>query len=105
MEIIKDFYNEHIRATQRKDLKGTKYENFMEYREKLLAIFESRFSKQDMIEFEKYIYCLDELCFIIAEENYSSGFRDGARLLIDVQQGENKILRGKIERVIKVDIF
>ena len=105
MEFIKDFYYDHIKSTHKEFLIGTEYENLMGIKKRRKTILEERLSKQDMIEFQNYIDCIDELCLIISEENYASGFRDGARLMIDVLLGANRILRGSRNDVVKFNVY
>ena len=94
MEFIKDFYYGNIKPADRYFEKGRDFERLMNTEDKIREDLVTRLSEQDRILFDEFSNCLVKQSIILEETHYISGFRDGARMMVDVLQGENKILRG-----------
>ena len=94
MKFIRDFYYGDIKPADRYFIKGTNYKNLSNTEEKIRADLKTKLSEQDRILFDEFSNCLVEQSIILEETHYISGFRDGARMMIDVLHGENQILEG-----------
>lgn len=97
MEFIKEFYYGNIAPSDQFFVKGSEYERLIKAVVQLKEEFDKILSEQDLIRLENLCECLSRITSITAEENYIYGFRDGARIIMDILLGDNKLLRKGLE--------
>ena len=103
MEFIKNLYYGNIKTVDRYFIKGPKYQSLSHEENEILADLKTRLSEQDMILINKLSDCLVRQSCLLEETHYISGFRDGAKMMIDVLQGKNQIIGGGEMEVMNND--
>ena len=98
MEFIKDSYYGNIKPTDQYFIKGPKYQSLSNTEDEIRKDLVTRLSEHDRILFDEFCNCLVKQSIILEETHYISGFHDGARMMVDVLQGEDKISRGGGEK-------
>lgn len=93
MNYIKELYYGNISPSAQKFVKGSEYAKLLKLNDELRDQLKASISSEDIkivdVICENYI----NLMSISSEDNYASGFRDGAKLMLDVLIGENKNLK------------
>lgn len=92
MDFIKDLYYGNISPATQRFLKDSEYIKLLKSSEPLREEIEQKLSDEDTHKLDILCETYSSLMSITAEDNYASGFRDGARLMIDILFGKNENL-------------
>lgn len=93
MNYIKDLYYGNISPSSQKFVKGSEYAKLLKSNDELRDQLKASISSEDIKIVDVICENYSNLISISSEENYASGFRDGAKLMLDVLIGENKNLK------------
>lgn len=93
MNYIKDLYYGNISPSAQKFVKGSEYAKHLNSNDKLRDQLKASISSEDIKIVDKICENYSNLISISSEDNYASGFRDGAKLMLDTLIGENKNLK------------
>lgn len=97
MSFIKDLFYGNISPGEQSVVQNSEYSRLAGSCDKLYRELRQKLSGEDVQKLERFCnenYALTDLA---AEENYTLGFRDGAKLMLDVLAGENNNLRPLIK--------
>lgn len=92
MGFIKELYYGNISGEMQKVASGSEYQKLAAVCDKLYRELQQKLSEEDMPRLEEFSSASFDMIGLTAEENYTLGFRDGAKMMIDVLIGENKNL-------------
>ena len=92
MSFIKELYNGNINSSLLVFKKGSPFDKLSKKSTEIQDRLSESLSDGDKELLNTLISAYDDMMMITAEENYAVGFRDGARIMIDVFEGENKNL-------------
>lgn len=92
MDIIKDLYYGNISPATQRFLKDSEYIKLLKSSEPLREEIEQKLSDEDTRKLDILCETYSRLISITAEDNYASGFRDGAKLMIDILFVKNENL-------------
>lgn len=92
MDIIKDLYYGNISPSTQRFLKDSEYSKLLKSSEALREEMEQKLSDKDTHKLDILCETYSRLMSITAADNYASGFRDGAKLMIDILFGKNENL-------------
>ena len=93
MNYIKDLYYGNISPSMQKFVKGSEYAKLLKLNDELRDQLKVSISSEDIKIVDVICENYSNLISISSEENYASGFRDGAKLMLDILIGENKNLK------------
>ena len=93
MEFIKRLFNGNINPSVAVTIKGSQYEKLAAKSLNAQKTLCGQLSEEQRKLLEELISIQDTLSMIVSEENYSSGFRDGVCMMIDVFTGKNHNLK------------
>lgn len=93
MEFIKRLFNGNINPSVAVTIKGSQYEKLAAKSLNVQKTLCEQLSEEQKKLLEELISIQDTLSMIVSEENYSSGFRDGVCMMIDVFTGKNHNLK------------
>lgn len=93
MNNIKELYYGNISPSTQKFVKGSEYPKQLKSNDDLIERLKALLSSENMKIIDEICENYSNLISISSEENYASGFRDGAKLMLDILIGENKNLR------------
>ena len=93
MNYIKDLYYGNISPSAHKFVKGSEYAKQLNSNDKLRDQLKVSISPEDIKIVDVICENYSNLISISSEENYALGFRDGAKLMLDILIGENKNLK------------
>lgn len=93
MNYIKELYYGNISPSAQKFVKGSEYAKLLKSNDELRDQLKASISSEDIKIVDVICENYSNLISISSEENYVSGFRDGAKLMLDILIGENKNLR------------
>ncbi len=93
MNYIKDLYYGNISPSAQKFVKGSEYAKQLNSNDKLRDQLKVSISPEDIKIVDVICENYSNLISISSEENYALGFRDGAKLMLDILIGENKNLK------------
>ncbi len=93
MEFIKRLFNGNINPSVAVTVKGSQYEKLAVKSLNVQKTLCGQLSDEQRKLLEELISIQDTLSMIVSEENYSSGFRDGAGMIMDVIMGKNSNLK------------
>lgn len=93
MNNIKELYYGNISPSTQKFVKGSEYAKQLKSNDDLIEGLKALLSSENMKIIDEICENYSNLISISSEENYASGFRDGAKLMLDILIGENKNLR------------
>ncbi len=93
MEFIKRLFNGNINPSVAASVKGSQYEKLANESVNVQNTLSEQLSEEQRKMLEELVSIQDSLSMIVSEENYSSGFRDGACMMIDVFTGKNHNLK------------
>ena len=89
MNFIKEFYNGNINPSLLVFRKGSLFDKLSKESTEIQERLKGILSDNDKELLNRLISACDGMMMITAEENYTAGFRDGAKIMIDVFEGEN----------------
>lgn len=92
MNYIKDIYNARFRPATERFLQNSEYAELMNDIIAALDDLDKDLSERSKSKMKNIDALQNKLTTITAEENYASGFRDGARLMLDILIGKNENL-------------
>ena len=93
MNYIKDLYYGNISPSMQKFVKDSEYAKLLKSNDELRDQLKASVTSEDIKIVDIICENYSNLISISSEENYVSGFRDGAKLMLDVLIGENKNLK------------
>ncbi len=93
MNNIKELYYGNISPSTQKFVKVSEYAKQLKSNDDLIERLKALLSSENMKIIDEICENYSNLISISSEENYASGFRDGAKLMLDILIGENKNLR------------
>ncbi len=93
MNNIKELYYGNISPSMQKFVKGSEYAKQLKSNDELIGQLKASLSSKDIKIVDVICENYSNLISISSEENYASGFRDGAKLMLDILIGENKNLK------------
>ena len=93
MNNIQELYYGNISPSTQKFVKGSEYAKQLKSNDDLIERLKALLSSENMKIIDEICENYSNLISISSEENYASGFRDGAKLMLDILIGENKNLR------------
>lgn len=93
MDYIKELYYGNISPSAQKFVKGSEYAKQLNSNDDLRNRLKESVSTEDIEIVDAICENYSNLISISSEENYVLGFRDGAKLMLDVLMGENKNLQ------------
>lgn len=93
MNYIKDLYYGNISPSAQKFVKGSEYAKQLKSNDILRDQLKASVTSEDIKIVDEICENYSNLMSISSEDNYASGFRDGAKLMLDVLIGENKNLK------------
>lgn len=93
MNYIKELYYGNISPSAQKFVKGSEYAKQLKSNDDLRDQLKASVSSEDIKIVDVICENYSNLISISSEDNYGSGFRDGAKLMLDVLIGENKNLK------------
>ena len=93
MNNIKELYYGNISPSAQKFVKGSKYAEQLGSNDELIGQLKASLSSEDIKIVDVICENYSNLISISSEENYTLGFRDGAKLMLDILIGENKNLK------------
>ena len=93
MNYIKDLYYGNISPSMQKFVKDSEYAKQLKSNDELRDQLKESISSEDIKIVDVICENYSNLISISSEENYASGFRDGAKLTLDILIGENKNLK------------
>lgn len=94
MNYIKDFYYGRFRPSTERFIKNSEYAELLKTVSAMMDEFDKKLSEQDKTDISNIYELQSKLTGISSEENYASGFRDGARLMMDILIGRNENFTG-----------
>lgn len=89
MNFIKDLYLENISLAQSMFNKNSNYAKLMNKIDLIITDLKNTFPEEYINQIDSLCDIHSELLSISSQENYVSGFRDGAKIIIDIFTGEN----------------
>lgn len=92
MGFINDLYNGNISNEMQKIAHGSEYQRLAGTCDDLYKELMQKLPEGDIAKLDEFSGAHFELIGLTAEENYALGFRDGAKLMLDILMGENKNL-------------
>ena len=93
MDYIKELYYGNISPSTQKFVKDSEYAKQLKSNADLRDQLKAKLSSEDMKIVDVICENYGKLMSISSEDNYASGFRDGAKVMLDVLIGENKNLK------------
>lgn len=93
MDYIKELYYENISPSTQKFVKDSEYAKQLKLNADLRDQLKVKLSSEDMKIVDVICENYGKLMSISSEDNYASGFRDGAKVMLDVLIGKNKNLK------------
>ena len=93
MDYIKELYYGNISPSTQKFVKDSEYAKQLKLNTDLRDQLKAKLSSEDMKIVDVICENYGKLMSISSEDNYASGFRDGAKVMLDVLIGENKNLK------------
>lgn len=98
MGFIKELYFGNISPGEQSVVQNSRHSRLAGSCDKLYRELRQMLSEENKQKLDKFCDENYALTDIAAEENYALGFRDGARMMMDVLTGENDNLRPLIKR-------
>ena len=95
MNYIRELYAGNLNPSFQQVKKGSKYDKLTEQESELCKELSEMLSDDDKKLLEKICDLKDDIEYITSYDNYAMGFRDGARLMIDILLGENENLHSQ----------
>lgn len=92
MDYIKELYFGNISPSAQKFVKGSEYAKQLRLNDELRNRLKESVPTEDIKIVDVICENYSNLISISSEENYVLGFRDGAKLMLDILMGENKNL-------------
>lgn len=89
MDFIKELYLENTSLAQSMFNKNSKYAKLMNKIDLIITDLKKTLPEEYMNQVESLCDINSELLSISSQENYVSGFRDGAKIIIDIFTGKN----------------
>ena len=93
MDYIKELYYGNISPSTQKFVKDSEYAKQLKLNTDLRDQLKAKLSSEDMKIVDVICENYGKLMSISSEDNYASGFRDGAKVMLDILIGENKNLK------------
>lgn len=93
MAYIKELYYGNISPSTQRFVKDSEYAKHLKLNDNLGDQLNASLSSEDIKIVDVICENYSNLISISSEENYASGFRDGAKLMLDIFMGENKNLK------------
>ncbi len=93
MNYIKDLYYGNISPATQKFVKRSEYAKQLKSNTDLRDQLKASISSEDIKIVDEICENYGKLMSISSEDNYALGFRDGAKLILDILIGENKNLK------------
>lgn len=93
MNYIKELYYGNISPSAQKFVKGSEYAKQLKSNDELRNQLKASVTSEDIKIVDEICENYSNLMSISSEDNYASGFRDGAKLMLDILIGENKNLK------------
>lgn len=93
MDYIKELYYGNVSPSMQKFVKDSEYAKHLKLNDNLRDQLKASLSSEDLKTVDVICENYSNLISISSEENYTSGFRDGAKLMLDILMGANKNLK------------
>lgn len=93
MNFIKELYFGNLSPGEQSVIRNSEYSRLLGLSDKLAEEIKQNLSEEACRKLEELCGANLDLIGITAEENYVFGFRDGARLMLDILAGENRNLQ------------
>lgn len=97
MGFIKELFYGNISSGEQSVVQGSEYSRLAGSCDRLCGDLKQVLSEEDKQKLDKLCDENYAMADLAAEENYALGFRDGARMILDVLAGENENLRPLIK--------
>ncbi len=92
MNYIEELYSGNLNPSFQEVKKGSKYDKLTKQESELRKELSQTLSDDCKNLLEKICDIKDDIDYITAFDNYAMGFRDGARLMMDILLGKNENL-------------
>lgn len=92
MGFIKEIYYGNISNEAQKVAPGSEYQKLAGKCNMLYNELQKKLSEDDIAKLDEFSGANFDMIGLTAEENYALGFRDGAKLMLDILTGENNNL-------------
>lgn len=97
MGFIKEVFYGNISPGEQTVIAGARFDRLEKTCDTLCEELKKDLSEDNIEKFKQIDSTYGDIIDITAEENYVLGFRDGARMILDVLAGENENLRPLIK--------
>lgn len=95
MDSIKNLYYGSFQTSTESFYKNSEYHELLEIVSEQMHDLDERLSEQEKDDVNDIYELHNKLMCIAAEESYTSGFRDGAKLMLDILIGKNENLTSR----------
>lgn len=93
MKILEELYHGNIRPSEQCVKRNSEYDQMRIEWLRLYEIFTKNYSECEMKSFNELIDLQSNMSEIVAAENYTQGFRHGAKMILDVLFGESENIK------------
>ena len=93
MKILEELYHGNIRPSEQCVKRNSEYDRLRIEWLRLYEILTEKYSEDEIKNFNELNDLQSHMAEIVAAENYTQGFRHGAKMILDILLGESENLK------------